>query len=191
MEEKTDIQLFNQLYETNKQKYIRFASSYVHEDAVAEDLVMESLMYYWERRSSLGHIENVSMYILTVLKHKCLNHLQRQRTWDNLSENMLTDTQWDIQMRISSLEACNPEQLFSDEVQQLLEKALQSMPEKSRQIFIMSRYEEKSYKEIASAMNLSVKSVEFHMSKVLGVLRKTLKDYLPLLIPVFDFFYNR
>ena len=121
MEEKTDIQLFNQLYATNKQKYIRFASSYVHEDAVAEDLVMESLMYYWERRSSLGHIENVSMYILTVLKHKCLNHLQRQRTWDNLSENMLTDTQWDIQMRISSLEACNPEQLFSDEVQQLLE----------------------------------------------------------------------
>ena len=80
MEEKTDIQLFNQLYATNKQKYIRFASSYVHEDAVAEDLVMESLMYYWERRSSLRHIENVSMYILTVLKHKCLNHLQRQRT---------------------------------------------------------------------------------------------------------------
>lgn len=191
MEEKADIQHFNQLYANYRQKYIRFATSYVHEDTVAEDLVMESLMYYWERRSTLEHIDNISMYILTVLKHKCLNHLQRQRTWDNLSENMLTDTQWDIQMRISSLEACNPEQLFSDEVQQLLDEALQSMPEKSRQIFIMSRYEEKTYKEIAVAMNLSVKSVEFHMSKVLSVLRKSLKDYLPLLIPVFDFFYNR
>lgn len=191
MEKQTDIQLFNQLYAKNRQRYIRFASSYVHEEAVAEDLVMESLMYYWEKRDSLIHIDNVPMYILTVLKHKCLNHLQRQRTWNDLSESMLTDTQWDIQMRISSLEACDPQRLFSDEVQQLLEKALASMPEKSRQIFIMSRYEEKTYKEIASIMNLSVKSVEFHMSKTLGVLRKALKDYLPLLIPVFDFFYNR
>lgn len=93
-------------------------------------------------------------------------------------------------MRISSLEACNPQSLFSEEIQQLFDKALETLPEKTRRIFMMSRSDEKSYKEIAEAMNLSTKSIEFHMSKALSVLRIALKDYLPLLLPVFEFFYS-
>lgn len=54
----------------------------------------------------------------------------------------------------------------------------------------MSRYEGKSYQTIAKETNLSVKSVEFHISKALAALRKELKDYLPALLFVFDFFYK-
>ena len=93
-------------------------------------------------------------------------------------------------MRISSLEACEPEALFSNEVQDLIQKTLDKLPEKSRRIFIMSRYEGKSYQTIAKETNLSVKSVEFHVSKALAALRKELKDYLPALLFVFDFFYK-
>ena len=65
------------------------------------------------------------------------------------------------------------------------------MPEKTRRIFIMSRYEGKSYLTIAQETGLSVKSVEFHISKALTMLRKELKDYLPGLLFLFDyFFYN-
>ena len=92
-------------------------------------------------------------------------------------------------MRISSLEACEPETLFSNEVQELVNQALAKLPEKSRHIFIMSRYEGKKYQTIASETNLSVKSVEFHISKALDLLRKELKDYLPCLLFVLDFFY--
>ena len=64
-------------------------------------------------------------------------------------------------MRISNLEACEPETLFSREVQDLLRQALDKMPDKTRRIFIMSRYEGKSYPTIAQETGLSVKSVEF------------------------------
>ena len=93
-------------------------------------------------------------------------------------------------MRISSLEACEPETLFSNEVQELVNQALAKLPEKSRHIFIMSRYEEKNYQTIAKETTLSVKSIEFHISKALNLLRKELKDYLPCLLFVVDFFYT-
>ncbi|WP_080903105.1 RNA polymerase sigma-70 factor [Parabacteroides sp. Marseille-P3160] len=190
MEKQTDL-FFNQILVKYKQRYIRFAQSYVHDTEAAEDLVMDSLLYYWENRENLSTVENVPMYLLTVIKHKCLNYLQRQCTWDDLSEKILSDKEWDLQMRISSLEACDPQSLFSEEIQQLFDKALETLPEKTRRIFMMSRSDEKSYKEIAETMNLTTKSIEFHMSKALGVLRIALKDYLPLLLPVFEFFYGR
>ena len=54
----------------------------------------------------------------------------------------------------------------------------------------MNRYEGKSYQTIAQEMGLSVKSVEYHISNALEALRKNLKDYLPCLLFVFDFFYS-
>jgi len=54
----------------------------------------------------------------------------------------------------------------------------------------MSRYEGKNYQTIAKETNLSVKSIEFHISKALNLLRKELKDYLPCLLFVVDFFYT-
>lgn len=71
---------------------------------------------------------------------------------------------------------------FSKEMKQLVEHALSKLPEKTRRVFIMRRFEEKSYREIASEMNMSVKGVEYHMNKATESLKKTLKDFLPLLI---------
>lgn len=190
MDEKAYIKLFNYIFTTHRERYIRFAYSYTYNREVAEDLVAESLMYYWENRNRLQDVEDIPLYILIIIKNKCLDHLQRERTWNNIAENLLSNKEWELQMRISSLEACEPETLFSKEVQELIKQALDKLPEKSSRIFIMSRYEGKNYQTIAHEMNLSVKSVEFHISKVLAALRKDLKDYLPALLFVFDFFYN-
>ena len=80
--------------------------------------------------------------------------------------------------------------MFSSEITRILEDTLASLPEQTRQIFIMSRYEGKNYQTIAKETNLSVKSIEFHISKALNLLRKELKDYLPCLLFVVDFFYT-
>lgn len=85
-------------------------------------------------------------------------------------------------LKITTLEACDPEELFSSEAQRLIDEALDHLPEKTRVIFIMSRYENKTHKEIADHFGLSTKSIEFHITKALNVLRNRLKDYLPLFI---------
>ena len=190
MDEKADIKRFNNIFVTHRDRYIRFAYSYTYNQETAEDLVTESLMYYWENRHRLEEVKDIPLYILVTLKNKCLDYLQRERTWNNIAENLLSNKEWELQMRISILEACEPETLFSNEVQELVNQALAKLPEKSRHIFIMSRYEGKNYQTIAKETNLSVKSIEFHISKALNLLRKELKDYLPCLLFVVDFFYT-
>lgn len=190
MDEKADIKRFNNIFVTHRDRYIRFAYSYTYNQETAEDLVTESLMYYWENRHRLEEVKDIPLYILVTLKNKCLDYLQRERTWNNIAENLLSNKEWELQMRISSLEACELETLFSNEVQELVNQALAKLPEKSRHIFIMSRYEGKNYQTIAKETNLSVKSIEFHISKALNLLRKELKDYLPCLLFVVDFFYT-
>ncbi|RHR60804.1 RNA polymerase sigma-70 factor [Parabacteroides sp. AF17-28] len=190
MDENTDIKLFNNIFITHRERYIRFAYSYTYNREAAEDLVTESLIYYWENRNRLQDVKDIPLYILVTLKNKCLDYLQRERTWNNIAENLLSNKEWELQMRISSLEACEPETLLSNEIQDLINQALAKLPEKSSRIFIMSRYEGKNYQTIAQETNLSVKSVEFHISKALNVLRKELKDYLPYLLLLFDFFYE-
>ncbi|MBC8616445.1 RNA polymerase sigma-70 factor [Parabacteroides faecis] len=190
MDEKAYIKQFNYIFANHRERYIRFAYSYTYNHEVAEDLVAESLMYYWENRNRLDDVKDIPLYILIIIKNRCLDYLQRERMWSNIAETLLSNKEWELQMRISSLEACEPEALFSSEVQDLIQKTLDKLPEKSRRIFIMSRYEGKSYQTIAKETNLSVKSIEFHVSKVLTALRKELKDYLPALLFVFDFFYN-
>ena len=62
------------------------------------------------------------------------------------------------------------------------DEALEMMPEKTRQIFLMSRYENKTYSEIADHFSLSVKSVEFHISKALKILKDKLRDYIGIVL---------
>ncbi len=108
MDEKTDIKRFNNIFVTHRDRYIRFAYSYTYNQEAAEDLVTESLMYYWENRHRLEEVKDIPLYILITLKNKCLDYLQRERTWNHIAENLLSDKEWELQMRISSLEACEP-----------------------------------------------------------------------------------
>ena len=74
-----DIKKLNQLFEDYKSRFISFANSYVQDLTVAEDFVMEAFMDYWEVRDILREDSNIPAYILTLVKHKCLNHLKRKQ----------------------------------------------------------------------------------------------------------------
>ena len=120
---KPEIYSFNQLFTDYKGRFVHFANTYVGDSMVAEDIAIESLMYYWENRGKLASDSNVPAYILTVIKHKCLNYLQRLRTREEIVEYLKDCDTWELNLRIATLEACNPEKLFSDEMQSLVDKA--------------------------------------------------------------------
>ncbi|MCL3853848.1 MULTISPECIES: RNA polymerase sigma-70 factor [Parabacteroides] len=181
MKESTEIQTFNHLFTNYKGRFIHFARTYVDDEMMAEDIAVESLMYYWENRRKLDTHTNVPAYILTVIKHKCLDHLRQLRVQEDYEEYVKTNEARKLNIRITTLEACNPERIFSKELQELVDKALLSLPPQTRDIFTRSRYHSQSHKEIADALGISTKAVEFHITKALKVLRVALKDYLPAL----------
>ena len=71
--------------------------------------------------------------------------------------------------------------LSVEEIKATMAQSIQQLPEKTRQIFVLSRYEQQSHREIAERLDLSEKSVEYHITQALKYLRVELKDYLPFI----------
>lgn len=182
MKESTDIQTFNHLFTNYKGRFIHFAKTYVDDEMIAEDIAVESLMYYWENRKTLDDHSNILAYILKVVKHKCLDHLRKMQTREDFVNYLQNFETRKLHLRIATLEACDPERIFSEELQRLINKTLNTLPEQTRDIFIRSRYNNQSHKEIAEELGISTKTVEFHITKALRVFRITLKDYLPIML---------
>lgn len=176
---------FSSFVNKYQQRFICFADTYVHDRMIAEDIVMEAFMYYWENRGNLVIETNIPAYVLTAVKHKCIDNLrEKKRNCETLGElDEVSD--WEYSFQINALENFEPYDIFTSEIEILVEQTLSSLSEQTRKIFIMSRYENKSYIEIAALLGISTKGVEFHISKAIKVLRVSLKDYLPSAIIFF------
>ena len=94
------------------------------------------------------------------------------------NEEMYRQMLGEIEINISSLRSCDPSELFSREINQIVNETIDTLPDRTREIFYKRYLEQKSYKSIAENFGISVKGVEFHISKCLNILRKKLKDYL-------------
>ena len=173
---------FNIIYERNYQRSFMFAKSYVHDDMIAEDIVSDSLVKYW-RLISTQKGEATEALLLSILRNKALDYLRHKAVHDAAIENLEEIKKRELSIRISTLD---PEEIFREEIRTILQRTLQSLPEQTRRIFEMSRFENKTVKEIAIETNLTVKGVEYHITKTLKVLRINLKDYLPLFYFLFS-----
>lgn len=152
---------------------------------VAEDIVVEALVKYWQLISTEDH-ENQEALLLTILKNKALDYLRHKAVHDAAIDSLAELNERELTIRISTLEACDPTEIFSDEIQKIMYKTLAALPEQTRRIFEMSRFESKSVKEIAEITQLSTKSIEYHITKSIKTLRTALKDYLPLFYFLFS-----
>jgi len=188
MNKEYDLQSFTQFFNNYQGRFTHFAYSYVGDKMAAEDIVLESLMSYWENRSTIRPDSNTCAYVLAIVKNRCLNFLNHKRIRQNAEAYLLKTEEWELDLHINSLEAFEPEQVFSKEIQQIVDDTLNKLPEQTRLIFVKSRYENYSHKQIAEEMGLSTKSVEFHITKALKVLRVALKDYFPAFL--FSIFFN-
>lgn len=169
---------FSQFFTENKEKFLAFAYSYLRNKAEAEDLLMESMVSLWENREKWKEGSSLHALLLTIIKNKALNFLAHEQVRLRAEEAIDNHKQRELELRISTLETCDPDTIFDAEIQQLVRKALSQLPEQSRRIFILSRYHNAPNKKIAEQLGVSVKTVEFHMTKALKLLRQELKDYL-------------
>ncbi|MDR1723327.1 MAG: RNA polymerase sigma-70 factor [Tannerella sp.] len=177
---------FNDFYNRNFQRSYLFAKSYVHDDMEAEDIAAEALIKIWEM-SREKTIEKPLQLLFTILKNKSLDSLRheeiRQRAMEELNEMGMRE----LSMRISTLEACDPEMAYSEEIRRIYEKTVNAMPEQTRRIYLMSRSENLTRIEIANVIGMTKKGVEYHIAKAINALQISLKDYIPL--PCIIFFF--
>lgn len=173
---------FGRLYSDYNPRFTEVTYRYVRDRGIAEDLVSDSFMAFWEERDRLPEDVNAPAYVLTIVKNKCLNHLKVRLLHLQIEKKLHSTQQRLIQSDIQSLAACVPDTLFVEEMQTMLDRAVSRMPELTRRIFEGSRYENKSYKELAQELNIAFTHVNFEMRRALKILRKEFKDYIFVLI---------
>lgn len=179
LNELSEVERFYLLYKGSFDKLNRFACFYVRDKQVSEDITMEAFLKLLETMRG-EPIENPVAFLITVVKHKSLDYLRKQVHRKDIEEDIMQWKSRELSIRISNLEDCNPNDIFSQEIKAIMIQTLNQLPEQTRRIFIMSRFENKSGKEIAQTLGISVQGVNYHMNKALKELRTALKDYFPL-----------
>ncbi|MDR3061010.1 MAG: RNA polymerase sigma-70 factor [Dysgonamonadaceae bacterium] len=168
---------FNEFYALYYRKSFLFAKSYIHDDLAAEDIASDSLIKLWEKMRS-EEVRSMEAFLVTVLKNKSLDYLKHEAVKQEAYSSINRLQQRELDIRISTLRACDPEEIFSSEINQLMRDVLDSLSEQTKKVFQLSRFENKSNKEIALEMNITTKGVEYHISKAIKIFRMQLKDYL-------------
>ena len=140
----SSIQLFSEFFHENQEKFLSFAYSYIRDRQEAEDILMESMITLWENRDKWEEDSNLHGLLLTIIKNKALNYLAHLQVRLRAEEEINSHSQRELDLRISTLEACEPDTIFDSEIQHIVQKALKRMPNQSRQIFILSRYQKDS-----------------------------------------------
>ncbi len=161
---------FEKLFREHFSALCGFAVKYVRDLDEAKNLVHEAFIGIWEKFESLPVDTNYRAYLYTAVKNRSLNHLRDRKM--HLSVESAQD---------QAVEDAS-EKLMTRELEREILLAINSLPERCRIIFEMSRFEEMKYAEIAERLGLSVKTVEAQMSKALSILRKHLADFLSVLI---------
>ena len=171
---------FEDFYITWYSRAKRFAREYVGE-VEAEDVVQDVFIHLYERRDLLDAYTNLTAYLFTAVKNKCLDVLHCQVAEREKMASMQEERDLEIRMSLDSLEALDVR--FPDEVsiEERLEQALAALPEKCRMIFVMNKLEGKKQYQIAEELNISVNTVETQMAVAYKKLRQELKDCLPLM----------
>ena len=187
MKQKDIVNSFNTIFQQYYEQAFMFVKSYVHDDFAAEDIVAESLLNVWNVLK-YEQINNVSSLLFTILKNKSLDYLRAQKRKLEHIKNMEQSEQWELDFRIATLEECSPKQIFLSEIEDIVRKVLNNLPEQSALVFELSRFECLTNKEIAKKLNITTKGVEYHMTKVLKMMRLELSDYLLLTLTLFYFF---
>lgn len=173
---------FGRLFAELQPRFEALANRYVRNQTVAEDIVAESFMTIWERRDKIAPESNIPAYILTIVRNRCLDWLRAQIRHAQIEQRLYGLHQEIVESDLRSLEAFDPNEICAKEVERIIFETLEQMSPLTRRVFEARRFEEKSYKEIAESCGITVRRVEFELTKAIKEFRTALRDYLPALL---------
>ncbi|WP_159470137.1 RNA polymerase sigma factor [Dyadobacter sp. 3J3] len=162
---------FSKLYERHARLLVHTAIRKTGTKTVAEDLVQEVFFKFWLGRHKFDIQKNAQAYLQGMLKNNIISHYykqQRQRVFS------IDDVE-------SPADDFTQENLDYNLLSEFYEQSLLKLPEKCRQVFVLSR-KGYSLKEIASTLEISEKTVEAHITKALRILRVEMKDYIAFIL---------
>lgn len=149
-----------ELFRFNYRPLCMYALHYLHDTDLVEDVVQECFTSLWEKMESGLTVDNRRAYLYMAVRNRCLDHLRRKG------------------IPTESLRPCDTYGIIDDDdaeersvIEARLWTAIDSLPEKCRQVFLMSKRDGMKYEDIARQLDISVNTVRNQVSKALHILK--------------------
>ena len=171
---------FKTIYKENFNKVRFYAKYYLNNEHEAENVAQEVFIVLWNNRKKFTSESEILPYLTVICRNLCINILRRRiniSKYHRYNEKYNQDS-----MALNALYDYSSTAVYINEINTLMEKALNKMPDKIRTTFRQCRVQGLKYEEVAIAENISIKTVEYRMSYALKILRKYFKDYLVTII---------
>ncbi|MDH6533572.1 RNA polymerase sigma-70 factor [Parabacteroides sp. 52] len=164
-----DIKAFENIFRLYYSPLCMYATSLTGQMDTAEEIVQELFYVFWKERANIQLFHSLKSYLYGAVRNRSFQYLEHLEVRNRYREAILSQKPTGS---ISPLE-----QLEYEELQQLIKRTIHRLPKRRQRIFQMHRLEGMKYAEIASALSVSVKTVEAEMSKALQTLRKEIENY--------------
>ena len=162
-----DVKAYEKIFGHYYSDLCRFVLVYVKDKTIAEEIVQEVFITIWEKRKKLNIQHSLKSYLYSSVKNRALNYLR-----DNKPHHFA-----DLQIARDNEDVSEINYLEYNELSKLIEESINSLPEKCKEIFLLSREENLSNPEIAARLDLSVKTVKNQMGIALQKIRTHLQPY--------------
>ncbi|HHV40798.1 MAG: sigma-70 family RNA polymerase sigma factor [Bacteroidales bacterium] len=162
---------FKELVDTYGDMVFRVCMGVLHNAADADDVTQEVFIEVYRSIQKFQSKSKLSTWLYRIALNKSLNHLRDNRRHKRA---LLPDKEQMEQWNVSATDADPLEVLHNQEKRQVLQKAIDALPQRQKKAFVLSQYEDLSYKEIADVMETSVSSVESLLFRARQNLQKEL-----------------
>lgn len=172
-----DKKTFEQLFKSHFVALTAFAKKYVKDLDLSKEIVHDVFVNLWDKRETIDADKPIKSYLYTSVHNRCLNAIRDHKKFDT-SEKTLKKADvamsWNYEDNMDELE-----------LEEKINRSIAALPDKCKEAFVLSRFEQLKYNEIATKLDISVKTVESHISKALKILRENLSEYIKFLIITF------
>jgi RNA polymerase sigma-70 factor (family 1) len=149
----------------------RFAKEIVKNADAAEDAVQDVFVKFWEKRHQININSSLKAYLYTAVRNTCFNQLKADERNVWLEDTLVSET-------MSAPKEDAADRMSGKELEKKIADAIEFLPPRCKLVFKLCRFEQKSYKEVAEIMDISVKTVDNQMGKALMIMREQLSPYL-------------
>jgi len=157
-----------------------FAKRVVKDDMISQDIVQEVFVKVWENESKIESI-NLEAYLFRLVRNRCIDYIKHLKVINNQFQAIQISSKYEELYRID-FTGNEPYILIEQELNTKIEKTIQSLPDRCREVFILSRIDGLKNKEIAEKLDINIKNVERHLSRALQSFHKNFTEELPVVL---------
>lgn len=172
---------FEYLYRSYYPRLRGYALRFVKDEETADDIVQECFLIFWEKRHSLTSISLTSL-LFSMIRNACLNYLKHLFIVDNYRLDYLANIGGEEQLYQFDFNSHTDNPLLYKELQEQIKFVINKLPERCREVFLMSRFQGLKNREIAEQLHISTTAVEKHLSKALKTFALHFRESYPVSI---------